>query len=309
MLELYESFDRLVDFARRKLMLADKDVDYARNTAQGVLGVAFAPTGAECGERGIAELLGEFTDNAVKLGVFEREDAERYCDGVMGALSLSPSALQAAFDAAEKAGGGKAATDMFYAYCVNNNYVKKAQLDKNPRFESNGLIITINKSKPEFRDAKKAAAGNSVGGGYPSCTICHANEGFGGRGKRTLRTADVTLGGQSWFWQYSPYGYFNEHGIAVNYEHTPMHIDRGTFGRLMDFVDRFPHYFLGCNAALPRIGGSVLAHDHYQGGGETLPLHRAAAKRTIKDTASGAIIEVLDWAGTAVRVVSNSRAE
>lgn len=309
MLELYESFDRLVDFARRKLMLADKDVDYARNTAQGVLGVAFAPTGVECGERGIAELLSEFTDNAVRLGVFEREDAERYCDGVMGALSLSPSALQAAFDAAEKAGGGKAATDMLYAYCVNNNYVKKAQLDKNPRFESNGLIITINKSKPEFRDAKKAAAGNSVGGGYPSCTICHANEGFGGRGKRTLRTADVTLGGQPWFWQYSPYGYFNEHGIAVNYEHTPMHIDRGTFGRLMDFVDRFPHYFLGCNAALPRIGGSVLAHDHYQGGGETLPLHRAAAKRTIKDTASGAIIEVLDWAGTAVRVVSNSRAD
>lgn len=309
MLELYESFDRLVDFARRKLGLADKDVDYARNTAQGVLGLAFAPTGAECGERGIAELLSEFTARAVENKVFEREDAERYCDGIMGALSLAPGALQARFDAAEKSGGGKAATDMLYEYCVNNNYVKKAQLDKNPRFESNGLIITINKSKPEFRDAKKAAAGNSVGGGYPSCTICHANEGFGGRGKRTLRTADITLGGQRWFWQYSPYGYFNEHGIAVNYEHTPMHIDFGTFGRLMDFADRFPHYFIGCNAALPRIGGSVLAHDHYQGGGEVLPLHRAKAKHVIKDAKSGATLEVLDWAGTVIRVVSKSRAD
>ena len=118
---------------------------------------------------------------------------------------------------------------------------------------------------------KKAAAGNSVAGGYPACTICHENEGFAGRNKRTLRTIPATLGDEPWFWQFSPYGYFYQHGICVNDEHTPMHVSRSTFGHLLDFVDRFPGYFLGCNAALPRIGGSVLAHDHYQGGGELLP--------------------------------------
>ncbi|MGN0824706.1 MAG: galactose-1-phosphate uridylyltransferase, partial [Candidatus Coproplasma sp.] len=183
-----------------------------------------------------------------------------------------------------------------------------AKLDKNPRFESNGLIVTINKAKPEFRDPKKAKAGNSVDGGFAKCVICRENEGYGARNKRTLRTVDLNLGGQSWFWQYSPYGYFNEHGIAVNCQHTPMHIDEGTFTRLMDFVDTFPHYFIGCNAVLPRIGGSVLAHDHYQGGGEILPMHKAKAAYTLKHKGyPNAIIEVVDWQGTVVRVISKNR--
>jgi UDPglucose--hexose-1-phosphate uridylyltransferase len=123
-----------------------------------------------------------------------------------------------------------------------------------------------------------------------------------------LRTVDLTLGGEKWFWQYSPYGYFNEHGIAVNCKHTPMHIDRTTFEKLLDFVDLFPHYFIGCNAPLPRIGGSVLAHDHFQGGGEILPMHRAGAAYCLKhphfDDAS---IQVVDWFGTVVRIVSPNR--
>ena len=120
----------------------------------------------------------------------------------------------------------------------------------------------------------------------------------------------VTLGGEDWFWQFSPYGYFDQHGICVNAKHTPMHVDRDTFGHLLDFVDRFPGYFLGCNAALPRIGGSVLAHDHYQGGGELLPMHKAPAWMSLTlDGYPGTAIEILDWPGSAVRVVSNSRQE
>lgn len=304
--KLYESIDRLVDYAHKHLALSDKNTDYVRNGVMDILGLAFPPTGS-ASELGVAELSREFADAAVAAGVFAPEESEKYCDLILGALSLTPEQLQTEFYAREKESGGKAATDWFYTYCVNNNYVKKAVLDKNPRFDSNGLVVTINKAKPEFRDAKKAAAGNSVGGGYPSCSICHENEGFVGRSKRTLRTIDLTLGGQKWFWQYSPYGYFYQHGIAVNYEHIPMHVDIGTFDRLMDFVDRFPHYFIGCNAALPRIGGSVLAHDHYQGGGESLPLHKAKAAHTLRDKATGAVIEVLDWPGTVVRVVDKNR--
>ncbi len=229
-------------------------------------------------------------------------------DEVFGELSLLPSEIDRRFREIYNTDGSKAATEWLYNYCVNNMYVKKSRLDKNPRFESNGLIVTINKAKPEFRDPKKAKAGNSVEGGFAKCVICRENEGFGVRNKRNLRTVSITLGGQKWFWQYSPYGYFREHGIAVNCEHIPMHVDKGTFTRLMDFADMFPHYFIGCNAPLPRIGGSVLAHDHYQGGGEILPMQRAKAAYTLKNkNYPGTVLEVVDWSGTVIRVISENR--
>ena len=244
-------------------------------------------------------------------------------DEVLGALSLRPSVLQDRFAAIEAGvaddapegtdGGGMAAMQWFYDYCVASGYVKRAQLEANPRFDSHGLVVTINLAKPEFKTQAKAAAGNALSGGYPQCTICHENEGFAGRAKRTLRTVPVTLGGEDWFWQFSPYGYFNQHGICVNREHTPMHVDRDTFGHLLDFVDRFPGYFLGCNAALPRIGGSVLAHDHYQGGGEILPMFHAgtltsmAVPADLRGSGSEVSVEILDWPGAAIRVVSPSR--
>lgn len=252
-----------------------------------------------------------FVKNRV-LEVLQRCDGEELDadakDEIYGLLSLLPSEINRRFNEIYSGSGSRAATDWFYDYCVKNDYVKKAVLDKNPRFEAEGLIITINKAKPEFRDPGKARAGNSVDGGFAKCVICRENEGFGARNKRNLRTVSITLGSQPWFWQYSPYGYFHEHGIAVNSEHIPMHVDGSTFDRLMDFVDKFPHYFIGCNAPLPRIGGSVLAHDHYQGGGEILPMHKAKAVYTLrhKDYPDAAI-EVVDWKGTVVRVVSENR--
>lgn len=239
----------------------------------------------------------------------EDELSEEAKDRVYGAISLLPAEINKKF-ARLLNESSKEATDWFYSYCVRNDYVKRALLDRNPRFESDGLIITINKAKPEFRDPKKAVSGNSVAGGYPLCSICRENEGYGGRNKRTLRTADITLGGEKWFWQYSPYGYFNEHGIAVNCVHTPMKVDRSTFVKLLDFVDIFPHYFIGCNAPLPRIGGSVLAHDHFQGGGEVLPLHRAKALYTLHNKSyPHTVCEIPDWKGTVIRLVSESRDE
>lgn len=270
--------------------------------------------------------INELTEYAkANLGLDERDEfyvknrlAEIFLSGAEGAeledkiygeLSLPPSAVDEAFHKILKEEGSRAATDWFYDYCVKNMYVKKAVLDKNPRFDTReGLVVTINKAKPEFRDPKKAKAGNSVEGGFAKCVICRENEGFGARNKRNLRTVSITLGSQPWFWQYSPYGYFSEHGIAVNCEHIPMHVDKSTFYKLLDFVDVFPHYFIGCNAPLPRIGGSVLAHDHYQGGGEVLPLHRAKIKKYVKDGEyPSAKIGILDWPGTVIRILSDSR--
>ena len=251
-----------------------------------------------------------YVKNRVLEVLSKRENKELTTDEkdeIYGLLSLMPSEINAKFKSLLTK-DSKKATDWFYDYCVHNDYVKKSVLDKNPRFEVGNLIITINKAKPEFRDPKKAVQGNSVDGGFAKCVICRENEGFGGRAKRNLRTVDLTLGDEKWFWQYSPYGYFNEHGIAVNCEHIPMHVDGSTFGKLMDFVDMFPHYFIGCNAPLPRIGGSVLAHDHYQGGGEILPMHKAKAVYTLKHKDyPDAKIEVVDWQGTVIRVVSRNR--
>ena len=271
----------LAAYAKEKLELKEEDIIYARNRVLEIL------SGAE-----------------------EELTADDW-DAVYGELSLLPSAINARFAEIYKKDGSKAATDWFFNYCVKNQYVKKAVLDKNPRFDtSNGLTVTINKAKPEFRDPKKAKAGNSVDGGFAQCVICRENEGFGARAKRNLRTVSITLGNRRWFWQYSPYGYFNEHGIAVNCEHIPMRVDRETIENLADFVDKFPHYFIGCNAPLPRIGGSVLAHDHYQGGGEILPLHKAAVKTVIKDKKLPYVrAGILDWPGTVIRVKSDKRNE
>ncbi len=275
----FNEIENLVSYAKEKLELKRRDENYKANR------------------------LLEITESG--LSGAELEDA------VYGELSLLPSETDARFAEIFKEHGSKAATDWLYNYCVNNKYVKKDVLDKNPRFNTeNGLIITINKAKPEFRDPKKASAGNSVDGGFAKCVICRRNEGFGARNKRNLRTVSVTLGGKPWFWQYSPYGYFREHGIAVNCEHTPMRIDRQTLENLVDFADKFPHYFIGCNAPLERIGGSVLAHDHYQGGGEVLPLHKAKIKINIKDKIYPYVTAgVLDWAGTVIRVKSDKRNE
>ncbi len=308
---VYREIDALLKYAEKNLLLPKKNADYVRNNIFRLLGLdAYCEDGQgeEVTDETPERLLDAFVSACTKEGLFSPDEAGYYRDAVMGELMLSPKDVQDIFEKKREAEGSKAALGWFYDYSVKGDYVKKAALDKNPRFSSQGLIITINKAKPEFRDPKKAVSGNSTKTGYPKCNICHENEGFAGRSKRTLRTIDITLGGEPWFWQYSPYGYFNQHGIAVNYTHTPMYIDRGTFTRLMDFVDMFPAYFIGCNAPLERIGGSVLAHDHYQGGGEILPMHKAGAAYTMSAKEyPETVVEVVDWAGTVLRIVSHSR--
>lgn len=313
--EFCRSSDALIRYACAYLDLDQADTDWARNQILALFSLDSYGSGdgtaiTASSEGDVDALLDSFLRASAGAGLMTLDDATSIGDAVMGILSSRPSHLQRRFVQMEEDQGGMAAMHWFYDYCVRNTYIKKDQLDRNPRFPSRGVEITINLVKPEFKNMKKAAAGNSTAGGYPKCTICHENEGFAGRDKRTLRTIPMILGGHKWFWQFSPYGYFHEHGICVNAEHTPMHVDRETFGNLLDFVDRFPGYFLGCNAALPRIGGSVLVHDHYQGGGEHLPMHRAGTWRTLHlDGHPDTPVEILDWPGTVIRVVSSSRQE
>lgn len=222
--------------------------------------------------------------------------ADRIATRVMDLVMPRPSEVSATFAELYDEDGAEAATDWFYRMCCDARYVRTAAIAKNIGWTSptqwGDLEITINLSKPEKDPKAIAAAGAAPATGdvYPACQLCMENEGYRGRGageangahpaRQNLRIVPITLGGEHWGLQYSPYAYFNEHCIAMSAEHRLMHVDRENMGRLLDFVDLFPHYFVGSNADLPIVGGSILSHDHFQGGRHVFPMMKAQAAST-----------------------------
>ena len=310
---VYLAIDELIYYAENYLLLDSYDVDYTKRAVCNLLGLdSYAPQEPDYDKvDGLDRpdlLVIALKDAIVSAGLVKEENAESVANEVMGLLSVYPSEINDLFNALP----AKKATDFLYDYSVKNYYVKKSALERNIRFKSDytrgGLEITINKSRPEYTTAGDAVKGNTPGGGYPKCTICAENEGFEGTGKTALRTVSIELGGEEWFWQYSPYGYLSRHGIAVSKTHAPMKVTDKTLVQLMDFVDRFPHFFIGCNASLAGVGGSVLSHNHFQGGEETLPIHRAkGAIKLVYPKYPLADVEVLDWYDSVIRVTSQSR--
>lgn len=304
---VYGSIDALIDYATRRLELDPLDVDWKRNEILEMLGLdTYRGTGATSREPLTPDrLLGRFRDAIVVAGICTRDEAPIAADGVMGLLSARPSTVARRFLDEERDDGGEDAMRWLYDYCVGNDSVKKSELDANPRFDSHGLSFVIDLAKPEF--AQEDSASGDVSGRYPACGACHENEGYAPRGRRTLRTVPLTLGGDDWFWRFKRYGVVRQHGVCASMEHTPLIADADMFARLIDFVDRFPGHFIGCDAASALRGGTAAVHEHYEGGAELLPLHRAEAVATFAvPGSSDAVVELLDWPGTAVRVVAQS---
>ena len=183
----------------------------------------------------------------------------------------------------------KAATDWFYGFCQDTDYIRRYRIARDVKWVTStaygDLDITINLSKPEKDPKAIAAARTAVQSGYPKCQLCRENEGYAGRmnhpARQNHRIIPITIDGQDWFFQYSPYVYYNEHCIVFNGRHVPMKIDRSAFRKLLDFVVQFPHYFVGSNADLPIVGGSILSHDHFQGGHYTFAMERAEIEKTV----------------------------
>ena len=208
------------------------------------------------------------------------------------------------------------ATDWFYKLCVDNNYVKKESIARNIVFDGtsskgHGLEITINLSKPEKDPKAIAAAAHATGKKYPQCALCLENEGYiGGYGKNArsnLRIIRINVGGRPWGFQYSPYAYFNEHCIFLDEKHIPMVINQQTLINLVDIEKQFPKYFVGSNADLPIVGGSMLAHEHYQGGRHIFPMMKAKVKKAVKfnnypDVEAG----IVDWPMSDLRLSSDN---
>ena len=207
------------------------------------------------------------------------------------------------------------ATDWFYKLCVNNNYVKKEAIAKNVVFsgtssKGHGLEITINLSKPEKDPKAIAAAAHATGKKYPQCALCLENEGYlGGYGKNArsnLRIIRMNIGGRPWGFQYSPYAYFNEHCIFLDQKHIPMVINQQTLINLVEIEKTLPHYFVGSNADLPIVGGSMLAHEHYQGGRHTFPMMKAKIKKNVVfDDYPEVVAGIVDWPMSDLRLISD----
>ena len=230
-------------------------------------------------------VLTALMDDAHARGVL-KEDSVVYRDlfdtKLMGVLTPRPAQVIGKFQAL-CAESPEKATDWYYQFSQDTNYIRRDRIAKDVKWiaptEYGDLDITINLSKPEKDPKAIAAARNLPASAYPRCQLCAENEGYAGRvnhpARENHRIVPITINGSPWFLQYSPYVYYNEHCICLNSEHVPMKIDRACFAKLLDFVGQFPHYFVGSNADLPIVGGSILAHDHFQGGHYTFAMEKA----------------------------------
>jgi len=205
---------------------------------------------------------------------------------IMGILTPPPSVVRKEF-AARYEVSPREATDYYYAFSQATNYIRTDRIAKDEKWvtdtEYGPIDITINLSKPEKDPRDIAKAGKTKSTQYPKCLLCRENEGFAGDytrpARQNHRIIPMTLGGEDYYLQYSPYVYYNEHCIILNKEHIPMKIDRAVFAKLLEFIEKFPHYTAGSNADLPIVGGSILSHDHFQGGNYTFPMARASYEK------------------------------
>ena len=233
----------------------------------------------------LEETLKELLDFACEQGLIQDSIAYRdlFDTKLMNCMMPRPSEVTARFWELYEKQGPEAATDYFYKLSQDSDYIRRYRVCKDQKWVTKtaygDLDITINLSKPE-KDPKAIAAAKLVKqSGYPKCLLCMENEGYAGRlnhpARNNHRIIRITINDSKWGFQYSPYVYYNEHCIVFNGQHTPMKIEKAAFIKLFDFVKQFPHYFLGSNADLPIVGGSILSHDHFQGGHYTFAMAKA----------------------------------
>ena len=281
-MSVYVNVAKLAEYGVRKGLIDELDRVYTINSLLQVLGLDdFAlPEGDDGRYAGedldVDDILGGLMDYALEAGLMESDSVtvkDLFDTKLMGVLTPRPSEVIQKFRSLY-AESPEAATDWFYAFSKNVNYIRANRVAKDIRWsvpsQYGDIDISINLSKPEKDPRDIAAAKKMKQSAYPKCQLCVENEGYAGRmnhpARQNHRIMPITINNSDWGFQYSPYVYYNEHCIVLNSQHTPMKIDRACFQKLFDFVSQFPHYFLGSNADLPIVGGSILTHDHFQGG-------------------------------------------
>lgn len=310
---LYGKIKALVEYGLNTGLITEDDAIYVRNRLlEAFHEDEYADEPAECAEN-LGALLDSLCDEAAARGIIGDGITERdlFDTKLMGELTMRPSEVKEKFQALYAEDPVKA-TDWFYKLCCDCNYIRRERVARDLKWAYHDqrfgdIDITINLSKPEKDPKAIAAAKNMKASGYPVCMLCKENIGYAGRmnfpARQNHRAVPMTINNADWFMQYSPYVYYNEHCIVFCGEHVPMKIDESTFKKLLDFVEQFPHYFLGSNADLPIVGGSILTHDHYQGGHYTFAMARANIEEHVEikgfeDVEAG----ILNWPVSVLRL-------
>ncbi len=313
------AIEKLLSYAIKNELIEESDTVQMRNELLDLLKVDsphFEQVG--CSNESPTETLETILDYCAENNLLTQNTfgfRDLMAAKIMGVLTPRSSEVIGRFSANYDK-SKELATDVFYKFSQKTNYIQTDRVAKNLYWRYDGkyrqLEITINLSKPEKDPLEIAAAKNQVQSNYPKCLLCIENVGFAGHinhpARQNHRVIPVALSGKPWYLQYSPYVYYNEHSIVFNAEHTPMKINREAFERLFEFVEKFPHYFIGSNADLPIVGGSILTHDHFQGGRHVFPMELAevVSEFTHKDYCS-VQISILKWPMSAIRISGEAR--
>jgi len=312
-----ELISELVAYGRDKGLVEEADQIYVVNRLLELFELE-EYTPVETKGRPLAEILADMTDYAAEHGLMA-EDTGAYRDlfdtKIMGMLTPAPSVVRARFEELYHK-NPKDATDYYYKFSQDTNYIRKDRVARDKKWKADTpygeIDITINLSKPEKDPRDIARAATQVKNNYPKCLLCAENEGYAGTlshpARQNHRIIPLKLDGQKYYMQYSPYVYYNEHCIVFNAEHTPMKIDEAVFVKLLDFVRQFPHYTVGSNADLPIVGGSILSHDHFQGGAYTFAMAKAPYEyqfqmKDFPDVTAG----IVKWPMSVIRLQGSSR--
>ncbi|MNW95719.1 Galactose-1-phosphate uridylyltransferase [compost metagenome] len=310
------AIEQLVHYALQQGMIEQYDTDYSRNRLLELFALdeSYQHEVSTPVTEPLHALLETLIDYGCKIGLVP-EDTVTYRDlldaKIMGQIMARPSEVIRSFRDTERSSGITAATDAFYKLSVDSNYIRMDRVAENVYWKKETpfgeMEITINLSKPEKNPKEIAMAKLLPPPIYPKCQLCRENVGYAGRlnhpARQNLRIIPLTLGGEPWFFQYSPYVYYNEHSIVFHHDHVPMKLTKDTFKRLLDFVGQFPHYFIGSNADLPIVGGSILTHDHFQAGRHVFPLEKAPMQAGFHHPKfSGVSLSPVKWPMSVVRL-------
>ncbi len=316
--EIKTKINELIAYAMNNLSLQEEDQYYVLNQLLDFF--HFQSPGPAISEYGDFQttIIDPIVQYAIDNGMVEKENALLLETKILGMVTPVPSKIIEQFDIIASNKGVKAATDWLFELCKANNYIRMPDINKNIKWSHKGSMgeieITINLSKPEKDPKQIALAKLQPKSGYPACMLCPTNVGYAGNAnhpaRQTLRIIPIELGKEQWGLQFSPYQYYDQHVIALSMEHRPMDVNPQALERLMDFVDTFPHYFIGSNAALPIVGGSILTHDHYQGGNKVLPMFKVGIRKQFKsEDFSNVSISIVDWYNSVVRVSGKNKSQ
>lgn len=313
---IYNAIQGLINHCLQSKLITEDDIFVVRNLLMDMFHMTDWQD-SEGMSGSVEEILGKIVDYACENKIIENTSVQRdlFDTKVMGIFTPMPHEVIKTFsDKYEQS--PKAATEWYYEFCKNLNYVRADRISKDLKwtFESEygTLDITINRSKPEKDPKDIAAAKQQKSVSYPKCQLCPENMGFAGHlthpARQNLRPVPINIQDKKWYLQYSPYGYYNEHCILFNSEHMPMVIDSSVFKKLFDFLEKFPHYFIGSNADLPIVGGSILTHEHFQGGNYSFAMEKAPIEKNFfledfPETAVG----IVKWPMSVLRLSSQDK--